>query len=94
MSIPVHAGDGSPDKLLMIKSLRRLTIVLGKLGISGLTSTYPPPNIYSDSLPYAYYGIGLKDAKDLTERFLDAKGITTTAAFGRVRITKSKTSTV
>lgn len=93
MSIPTY-DNGSPNKLLMIKSLRRLTIMLGKLGITCLRHVDLPPNLASDTIPYAYYGMYLKDAKDITVRFLDAKGITATTALSSIRITEGESSSI
>lgn len=71
------------DKIKMIRSLRFLTIVLGRLGIQSLIREHSP---YRQSLrPWTNptnnpmfdkkftYGWGLKEAKDFTEIYLDRK---------------------
>lgn len=75
------------DKIQMIKALRYLTIVLGRLGIQTLQRehspyrqnvrpwTNPGNNLMFDK-KYVY-GWGLKEAKDFTELYLDRKARST-----------------
>lgn len=77
---------GTVDKIKMIRSLRFLTIVLGRLGIQSLRRehssyrqhvrpwTNPNNNPVFD--PRYTYGWGLKEAKDFTEMYLDRKART------------------
>ena len=60
----------SNKSLRRIKSLRTLTKLLGKLGIRALASEYPPrPNwALKANIPEVYYGWGLKESKDFTQK--------------------------
>jgi ribosomal protein L7/L12 len=58
-------------KIQMIKHLRSMTMLLGKLGIKSMVSEYPPNG---PIIPRVYYGIGLKESKDVTEGYLKRIG--------------------
>lgn len=57
------------DRVVLIRSVRWLTILLGKLGVNGLYNEYPPPR--GSMIPRIYFGFGLKDCKDYTEKYMD-----------------------
>jgi hypothetical protein len=63
----------------MIKGIRSLTILLGKLGFKQFRSDhshYVKSAIVRPRPPAGYqtfYGLGLKESKDLTERILSRK---------------------
>lgn len=60
----------------MIKMVRRLTTMLGKLGIKCLLEPYSLPGnpTFSSDRPSAYYGFRLKEAADYTHNFLIKRG--------------------
>ncbi len=69
-------------KIQMIKSLRAVTRLLGKVGVSSLRReetmwTYQQkwkaqnPKETPREWPRYSYGLGLKESKDLTERYID-----------------------
>lgn len=81
--------DPLRNKIEMIKSLRMLTIVLGRLGIRCLRkehsdyrrniSPFTNPNRSPQFDKIFSYGLGLKNSKDITERYLDRKARSTSA---------------
>lgn len=76
----------------MIKSVRSMTKLLGKLGVRCLVKDADPYWV-NLGVPYAY-GIGLKVAKDFTERFLDREAATAAAAASRVGVIEGESDPV
>lgn len=61
-------------KISDIKHIRRITMLLGKLGIKSCSTHFdppPPPWGYSANHPEWRHGLGLKETKDLVERTFD-----------------------
>lgn len=61
----------------MIKAVRSMASMLGKLGIKCLIEEYLPPLNYNTKPfrpPSTYYGISLKDAADYTHNYLVRTG--------------------
>jgi hypothetical protein len=87
---PINPMDHPKNFIEMIKALRCLAKVLGKFGIN---SMYHVNYMWEEERKYAAlhnlppsftydkysYGIGLKEAKDWTERYLSRKAASTYA---------------
>ena len=71
MQMPKIHRDLAVDIIGLVKSTRRLTQLLGKLNIVKDYKFYYTNNKGSVSS----YGIGLKDAKEFTERHLSRRAI-------------------
>lgn len=61
------------DRLAMIRTLRRFTIFLGKLGIRCLVRNWV--HFDQDGVPYdtTIYGYGLKECKDAVDGYLERR---------------------
>lgn len=66
----------SEKEIEMIKRVRCLTNLLGKLGIQCMLQAYSPvPNYGLKSLrPSTYYGLSVKEAADYTHNYLVRTG--------------------
>lgn len=102
--LTLHSGSTRPQNYIFaIKSLRVLTSILGKLGISSLVIDYhdifPPPIDPAHSrLPLGYsryrYGLGLKEAKDLMDRYLSRKAAAAPATATGIGIVEDESGSV
>ena len=57
----------------MIKHLRSMTMLLGKLGIKCMVDEYTPRAL--SHYPTVYYGVELARSKLYTERYIDKTGV-------------------
>ena len=66
----------------MIKKVRCLTSLLGKLGLKCMLQEHaPPPNwAFMSDRPSVYYGLSLKEAADYTHNYLMRTGKTNEAS--------------
>jgi len=95
------------NKIAMIKHLRALTRLLGRLGIKQCITDYQelygkinagrPPGfpIQRPPIPSRYgYGWGLKECKDAVENYLDRKAAAAAARLLSIGVTESKSDPV
>ena len=61
------------NRMAMIKHLKYLTRLLGKLGISCLVRNNSPWLQQQNDYPKYFYGYGLKESKDFVDAYLDRK---------------------
>jgi hypothetical protein len=101
----VQLNQNNYKKIEMIKALRSLSRLLGKLGFQQFKRDNP--NYYShiaiNAIPrprppwstekYSY-GLGLKESKDLVEAYLDRKAFAASAAALSIGIVKSESDPV